>query len=247
MPIKILVNGATGKMGSITVETLQNTPDFQVVGQTGRYDNLATAIATSGAQVVVDFSIATAALTSIETIIAAGAHPVVGTSGLLKNQIVQLQAQCEKLQLGGLIAPNFSLGAVLMMKQAQELAKYFPAIEIIEMHHDRKLDSPSGTAMRAAEMLNAKRQIFHPNLVRRAEHEVVPGSRGAFYQDINIHAIRLPGTLAHLQIIFGSNGETVTFRHDSLNRECFMPGVVLACKKVLGLKSLVYGLENILD
>lgn len=243
MTIRVLVNGANGKMGQLAVQTLSNNPDFKVVGMTGRGHDLATEIKESQAQVVVDFTNADAVLKNIEIIIAAGVHPVIGSTGLVKDQVKKLQKKCADLKLGGIIAPNFSLGAVLTMKHAQEIAKYFPNVEIIEMHHDGKLDSPSGTAVRTAELL-AEARTAQPN--KQNTREVIPGARGANYQDIPIHAIRLPGLVAHLQIIFGNSGETVTLRHDSIDRQCFMPGVVLSCKKVVELKELVYGLENVL-
>lgn len=244
MSIRVLVNGASGKMGQAIVKTLSNHPDFIVVAQTGRQHNLATEIKQSQAQVVVDVTHSDVALTNLTTIIDAGAHPVMGTSGLLKEQIEKIQARAAELKLGGIIAPNFSLGAVLMMKCAEQIAKYFPSVEIIEMHHDGKLDSPSGTAVRTAEMLAAARQ--HIPVLPNHTRETVPGARGANYQAIPIHSIRLPGLIAHQQVLFGGLGETLTIRHDSIDRESFMAGVVLACQKVISLQQLVLGLENIL-
>jgi len=241
--IRILVNGAHGKMGQLTVNTLSKHADFNVVGETGRGYDLATAIKNSTPDVVIDFTSAEVVLENTKTIIDCGARPVIGTSGLLAKNVADLQELCVKKKLGGIIAPNFSVGAVLVMKHAQEIAKYFPEVEIIEMHHRDKLDSPSGTAVRTAELL-AQARTSIPNAPKL--RETVAGARGANYQNIPIHAVRLPGFVAHQQIIFGSMGETLTLRHDSIDRQAFMPGVILACKKVLELKSLVYGLENIL-
>lgn len=242
MTIRILINGASGKMGQFTVKTIQSDAQFNLVGQLNHTHDLSAEIKKTQPQVVVDFTNANVALKNVETIIDAGVHPVIGTSGLTKDHVKKLEERCEKLKLGGIIAPNFSLGAVLMMKQAQEIAKYFPHIEIIEMHHDRKLDSPSGTAMRTAELL----ATYANSHSTQSTNETVKGARGAQYQNIPIHAIRLPGLVAHQQIIFGGQGETLTIRHDSIDRECFMPGVVLACKKVMELNRLVYGLEHVL-
>lgn len=244
MSIRILVNGANGKMGQITVQTLTQHSNFTVVGTTGRGDNLAEEIKKSKAQVVVDLTNADVVLKNIQTIIEAGAHPVIGTSGLVKEQIIKLQEQCTKLKLGGLIVPNFSVGAVLMMKCAKEIAKYFPNVEIIEMHHDGKLDSPSGTAVRTAEMI-AEARVNNPSIPLNVR-ETIPGARGACYQQTPIHAVRLAGMVAHQQVIFGSLGETLTIRHDAIDRQCFMAGMLLACNKVSELKTLVYGLEHIL-
>lgn len=245
MSMPILINGADGKMGQMTVNAFRNHPEFCIVKQTGRNDNLIDEIKTSGAEIVIDFTNAESVFTNSLAIIEAGAHPVIGTSGLTQDQITKLQKRCADLKLGGIIAPNFSLGAVLMMKYAQEIAKYFPDVEIIEMHHDGKLDSPSGTAVRTAELIASARHNTHPN--PKKIRETIPGARGASYQTIPIHAIRLPGLVAHQQILFGGVGETLTIKHDTIDRQCFMPGIILACQKVTGLNKLVVGLEQILS
>lgn len=244
MAISVLVNGAFGKMGELAVKMFNNHPDFCLVGSLGRQDNLAAEIINKKAKIVVDLTNAEVVFKNTQTIIEAGAHPVIGTTGLTQNQISLLQKQCHDLKLGGIIAPNFSLGAVLMMKQAQEIAKFFPQVEIIEMHHDGKLDAPSGTAVYTAEMLSTSRKFFSDK--KKDLRETIPGSRGASYNDIPIHAIRLPGLVAHQQIIFGGSGETLTLRHDTIDRQCFMPGLLLACQKVIEMHELVYGLEKIL-
>ncbi len=243
MSIRVLINGANGRMGKASVAAITADPELELVGTTSRGDDLANAIKKSHAEVVVDFTNAEAVQESTRTIIAANAHPVIGTSGLLMPQIVEFQAACKKAQLGGIIAPNFSLGAVLLMKHAQEIAKYFSHVEIIEMHHDGKLDSPSGTALRTAEMLAVN---FKPAQTTKKTKETIPGARGAMHHQIPIHSVRLPGLVAHEQVIFGDTGETLTLRHDSIDRIAFMPGVRLACKKVVTLKELVYGLEHVL-
>lgn len=245
MPIKILVNGAFGRMGQMTVKAISETPHFQLVGQTGREYDLKQAILDSQADVVIDFTHPSSVFKNTSTIIEAGARPVIGTTGLTSEQIKQLQESCSKLKVGGIIAPNFSLGAVLMMKYAKEIVKLMPHVEIIEMHHDNKAESPSGTAMRTAEMLaHAMADVNQPE---KTTIESVAGARGANYHHIPIHSIRLPGLLAHQQILFGNTGETLTLRHDSIDRQCFMPGVCLACEKVVKMDKLVYGLEEILS
>lgn len=244
MPIKVLVNGAFGRMGQMTTKAINEHPLLELVGQTGREYDLSKAIVDSQAQVVVDFTHPEAVFNNACLIIANGAHPVIGTSGLSLSQIQQLQEQCATLSRGGIVAPNFSLGAVLMMKYAKEIIRYLPEVEIIEMHHAGKLDSPSGTALRTAEMLHEARHLT--SQVPKQTKENVPGARGALYHDIPIHAIRLPGLLAHQEIMFGGHGETLTLRHDSIDRQAFMPGVCLACERVVTLKHLVYGLEEIL-
>lgn len=244
MPIKILVNGSFGRMGQMTVKAINEHPNLELAGQTGREYDLRSAIKDSNAQVVVDFTHPDSVFNNLTTIIEAGAHPVIGTTGLTAEQIQTFQAQCEKLKLGGIIAPNFSLGAVLMMKYAKEIVKYLPHVEIIEMHHDNKVDSPSGTALYSAELMAGAMQAI--NQPAKPSRETIPGARGANHRGIPIHAVRLPGLLAHEQIIFGDTGETLTLRHDSIDRECFMPGVCLACERVVKLERLVYGLEEVL-
>lgn len=244
MGIRVLVNGAFGRMGQMVTKAIENHPSLELAGQIGREYDLAKSIKDSNADVVVDFTHPGAVMKNTQTIIECGARPVVGTSGLKPDDVKALKKQCDAAKLGGLIAPNFSLGAVLVMKYAREMAKYMPNMEIIEMHHDAKVDSPSGSAMRAAEMLAEGTKHANPNAL--SMHETIPGARGASMFNIPIHAVRLPGMLAHLQILFGNQGESVTLRHDSLDRQCFMPGVCLGCEKVMTLDHLVYGLEEIL-
>lgn len=244
MPIKVLVNGAFGRMGQMTTKAISSHPGLELVGQTGREYDLKKSIKDSGAQVVVDFTDTDSVFTNTVAIIEAGARPVIGTSGLMAEQITQLQKLCADAKRGGIVAPNFSLGAVLMMKYAKEIAKYMSHVEIIEMHHNGKLDSPSGTAMRTAELIAENCKTINENTIET--RETVAGARGANYHGIPIHAIRLPGLLAHQQIIFGDTGETLTLRHDSIDRLCFMPGVCVACEKVMTLDRLIYGLEEIL-
>lgn len=231
-------------MGQITVKTISSNPKFELVGQTGREYDLKKAIKDSKAKVVIDFTYPDQVFANASTIIDLGVHPVIGTSGLTQDQVQTLKKRCAEKKLGGLIAPNFSIGAVLMLKYAKEIVKYLPNVEIIEMHHAEKVDSPSATAIRTAEMISeAAKEV---NTSQKTTRETIPGARGATYRNIPIHAVRLPGLLAHEEIIFGSTGETLTLRHDSIDRECFMPGVCLACETVMTLDHLVYGLEEIL-
>ena len=174
-----------------------------------------------------------------------GVRPVVGTTGFTEENLITLQKMCEDKGLGCIIAPNFALGAVLMMKFSQMAAKYFNDVEIIELHHDQKLDAPSGTAVKTAELIREVRESKeqgHPN-----EKEIIPGARGANIDGMRIHSVRLPGLIAHQQVMFGSDGQMLTLRHDSFNRESFMSGVKLAVENVMKLDVLVYGLENIIE
>ena len=243
MPARIIVNGAQGKMGILACETLDNHPDFQLVAALGRGDHLQNAIIDNKADIVVDLTRADCAYENSLTIINNGAHPVIGTSGLIDEQIQHLVLLSAEKKLGGIIVPNFSISAVLMMQFAAQAAAYLTEVEIIEAHHQQKLDAPSGTALKTAEMIAAARRGKKNQLVLK---ELVPGARGGLHHDINIHSLCLPGILARQQIIFGSKGETLTITHDSIDRASFMPGLVLACQGVQQLKTLYYGLEHLL-
>lgn len=243
MAICVIVNGALGKMGEETCKAIKNDPEFFLAGKACKNDNLSAMVKSTQAQVVVDFTNAHCAYHNACVIIEAGAHPVIGTTGFSAEQIHDLTQRCAQKKLGGIIAPNFSLGAVLMMKYARDCAHYLPNVEIIEMHHDEKIDAPSGTAIKTAEMIAETRAKSTSRVI---EKELLTGARGGIAHDIHIHSVRLPGLVAHQAVIFGNRGETLTIRHDMLHRQAAMAGVILACKKVFELKTLVYGLENIL-
>lgn len=244
MAIRVLVNGAKGRMGQMVVQTVRQDAALELVATTDLGDDLPKVIAESKAQVVVDFTTAAAAFANAQKVIAAGVHPVIGTSGLQQEQVATLQAQCKEKQLGGLIAPNFAIGAVLMMRFAAEAAKHMPYVEIIETHHDGKADAPSGTAIKTAEMIAKVRPT--PPALKVVSEEVLPGARGTKGYPVPIHSVRLPGHVAHQEVILGGLGESLRIRHDSISRESFMPGVVFGIKKVVGLKELIYGLEHLL-
>jgi 4-hydroxy-tetrahydrodipicolinate reductase len=218
--------------------------DMAVVGETDLGDDLEAAIRASGARVVVDFTIPNCAAENTRTILEAGAHPVVGTTGFRGEDIEELTKLAVRLERGGLIAPNFAIGAVLLMKFAAEAARYLPAVEIVELHHDRKKDAPSGTALRTADLIREANPA--PALPAVDDVETVSGCRGGRYRGLPIHSVRLPGFVAHEEVIFGGLGQVLTLRHDSIDRKSFMPGVVLAVRKVPRLKTLVHGLEALL-
>jgi 4-hydroxy-tetrahydrodipicolinate reductase len=217
--IKVLVNGAKGKMGSETVRAVQKEADYELVGQTDFGDNLAAIIKHSGAEVVVDFTIPMAVMENVRIILNSGAHGVIGTTGITEEDLREIRALCEKNKVNCLVAPNFTISAILMMRFAKEAIKHMPQAEIIEMHHEAKIDKPSGTALKTAHLLG---------------------------KSIPIHSVRLPGLVAHQEVIFGGLGQTLTIRYDSISRESFMPGVILAISKIKELKGLVYGLEHLL-
>ncbi len=169
---------------------------------------------------------------------------MVGTTGFTTEEITDLIELSREKNLGGLIAPNFAIGAVLLMQFAAQAAKYFPNVEIIELHHDKKKDAPSGTAVKTAELISQVRQPQEQGAAD--EEESLPGARGANYQGMHIHSVRLPGLVAHQEVIFGSQGEGLTLRHDSYDRVSFMTGVNLGVKEVVKRHELVYGLEHLL-
>lgn len=241
MTIKVLVNGAFGQMGKEAVLAIQADPELELVGSLGRLDDLSTMIRTSGAQVVVDLTTPQVVYDNTKTIIAANAHPVIGTTGLSQEQIIVLKKQCARQRLGGVIAPNFSLAAVLMMQFAAEAAKLLPDVEIIELHHPRKIDAPSGTAIKTAEKIAAAKDSM-----TSFSSEKSSAARGAMHLGVPIHSVRLPGLVAHQMVLFGGLHETLTLRHDSMHRASYMPGLLLACKRVITLQTLVYGMEHLL-
>lgn len=244
MSTRVIVNGAHGKMGLLACAALQAHPDFDLVAGLGREDDLVGTIGKTHAEVVVDLTRADCVYENSLAIINSGAHPVIGSSGLQDTQIEYLQQMCQEKSLGGIIAPNFSIAACLMMRFAGEAAAFFSEVEIIEAHHQQKLDAPSGTALKTAEMIAHARKSPRNELPLR---ELIPGARGGTHQQVNIHSLRLPGILARQQVIFGSLGETLTISHDSMDRASFMPGVILACQRVLTIKRLYYGLEHLLS
>lgn len=237
--IKVIVNGARGRMGQEAVKAIQQQPTLQLIAETGKNDTLADVIHKFEAQVVVDFTTPKNVYDTTQIILQAGAHPVVGTTGFTPEQISALQQQCLTLKRGAIIAPNFSIAAVLMMKAAVQIAAYYPHAEIIELHHEKKLDAPSGTACKTAELIQQARS-------QPAAETVSPESRGKLYCGIPIHSVRLPGIVANQEVIFGGEGETLRIRHDTISRSCFMPGVILSINKVINLTQLVYGLENLI-
>jgi 4-hydroxy-tetrahydrodipicolinate reductase len=274
-PIRVVVSGAKGKMGLALLKTLAKTPHIQLVGAVTRTvsgqetvrDLLGTTashqsipIETSLREVLqrekpdvcVDLTCPDVVFENTMTIIETGCRPVIGTTGLSAEQLDSLRQVLLNHQLGGMVIPNFAIGAVLMMKFAQMASQYFDHAEIIELHHNQKADAPSGTALKTAEMM--RDAIKNPDgnarfgATNAAEHEQLVGARGATIGDsnIHIHSIRLPGHLAHQEVLFGSPGQRLSIRHDTMDRDCFMSGVVLCIEKVMLLEGLTYGLENLL-
>lgn len=241
--LNVGVIGAAGRMGSEACRTIEAENDLDLVARIIRGDPLDNLVA-SGAEVAVELTTPNSVHDNTRFCIENGIHTVVGATGLTDAQLHELDEVADSKGVGVIVVPNFALGAVLMMHLAQQAAKYFDWAEIIERHHERKLDAPSGTAMRTADLMSAARD--EPWSAHEGR-ESVEGVRGGEHNGVKIHSLRLPGSVAHQEVIFGGTGETLTIRHDSLDRSSFMPGIVLAIRKVSGLRGVTVGLENLLD
>lgn len=254
--IRVAVAGACGKMGREVVRAVTAEPDMTVAaaidplhaGETVEgvrvTADLRDAITASSPDVLVDFTRPEAVLENVRTAALAGVDCVVGTTGVAVEAFEEIVAQAPEGTCV-FVAPNFAIGAVLMMRFAQEAARYLPHVEIVELHHDRKADAPSGTALRTAERIAQARSAV-PAAPGR-ETEVADGARGAVVAGVTVHSVRLPGLVAHQEVIFGGQGQTLTIRHDSIDRTSFMPGVVLAVRTVRQRAGLIVGLEEILE
>jgi 4-hydroxy-tetrahydrodipicolinate reductase len=246
MAIRIAVVGAKGRMGQEVCRAIKGDKDLELVAEIDLNDSLTSALE-SKADVIVDFTNAAAAVKTAEFAITNGIHLVIGTTGFDKENLNQIRNSLAKSpKTGVLVAPNFAISAVLMMQFAATAAKYFESAEIIEFHHPEKLDAPSGTAMRTAEMMTDSRSAANRAPMPDKTSRSIPGARGGKVGDIPVHSIRMAGMVAHQEVIFGEMGETLTIRHDSLDRSGYMPGVLIACKEVSKHPGLNIGLENYL-
>ncbi len=259
--VDVLVTGAGGRMGREVVKAVTESDGMRVVaavdpgcpdvsisdGACGEYicrSDLAEAIRETSPDVMVDFTRPDVVEDNLRTALAAGVDCVVGTTGISTETLSEI-AQTAPSGTCLFVAPNFAIGAVLMMQFAAQAARYLPHVEIIELHHDRKLDAPSGTAIRTAGLIAAAREETPVSPGR--ETEVADGARGAILDGISVHSVRLPGLVAHQEVLFGGQGQTLSIRHDSIDRTSFMPGVVLAARRVGALSGLVIGLESLLE
>jgi 4-hydroxy-tetrahydrodipicolinate reductase len=262
--IKVAVIGAAGRMGTEVLRTVGQEPGLEIVAAIDRekvgvncrefaggrapdlavVDKLGVALDNTKADVLIDFSHGSGAAQHADSAVKRGVSPVIGATGLNDADLKEIALRCKETGVPGMYVPNFAIGAVLMMRFAELASKWMPDCEIIELHHDRKEDAPSGTAMRTAELINEARQ-GSPTRKPRATIKV-EGARGGTYKDVTIHSVRLPGFLAHQQVIFGRHGEILTLRHDSMDRASFMQGVALAAKEVKKLQGFVVGLDKIL-
>lgn len=263
--IRVAVTGASGRMGREVVKMVLQDEGLTLAAaispSTGPVDagtlvglspcgivvqaDLETALKDANADVVVDFTVPHAAYGNASLSIAYGARPIIGTTGLTPEQMTELDELCKEKGIGALVAPNFSIGAILMMKFAAQAAKYMPHVEIIEYHGDQKLDAPSGTSIKTAELISEARQELRQG--NSNEKEVIEGARGGYYNGFRIHSVRLPGVFAQQEVVFGGYGQTLKIRHDSYERAGYMPGVAVACKKVMTYSGLIYGFEHLMD
>ena len=270
-PIPVVVNGAAGKMGREVIKAIAQAPDLTLVGAVDKnpahlgedvgevvgcgavevpiVNDLQSALLMASQEkqlsVMVDFTHPDSVYENVRSAIAYGVRPVVGTTGLSPEKIQDLAEFAEKASTGCLIIPNFSIGMVLLQQAAIQASQYFDHVEIIELHHNQKADAPSGTAIQTAQLLAEMGKSFNPPTV--TETEKLAGARGSLADEgIRIHSIRLPGLIAHQEVIFGAAGQIYTLRHDTSDRSCYMPGVLLSIRKIIQLQSLVYGLEKIL-
>ncbi len=271
-PIPVVINGATGKMGREAVKAVEAAEDLVLFGAVARRREwegqdigeicgigaidvpvttdleglLCLASQEREVPVVVDLTHPDCIYENVRKAIAYGVRPVVGTTGLTPDQLQELGEFAEKAGVGVLVVPNFSIGMVLLMQAAVQASRFYDHVEIIELHHDQKADAPSGTALKTAQTLAELGKTFNPPKVK--ETESMAGARGALGpENIRIHSVRLPGLVAHEEVLFGSPGEIYTLRHDAMDRGCYMPGVLHCIRRVRQLSGLVYGLDKVLD
>ena len=245
--IPVAVLGAKGRMGSTVCDAVHEADDLQLVATVDVGDSL-SALADAGARVAVDFTHPEAVMGNLRWCIENGVHAVVGTTGFDDERIAEVRSWLgESLSVGVAIVPNFGIGAVLMMAFAEKAARYYESVEIIELHHPRKADAPSGTSQHTARRIAAARRDAGLGEMPDATSSGIEGARGADVDGVPVHAVRLSGLVAHQEVLFGGHGETLTIRHDSLDRASFMPGVLLAVREIGSRPGLTVGLDSLLD
>jgi len=262
--IRVVVSGAAGRMGRAAVRAISRESDMRLVAALGRQSALGrdageaagagaigVAISTdvhaalaASPDVLVEFAPGAPAAAHARAALDVGVRPVIGSSGLSAADLDALRTLAAQRRLGAIVAPNFAIGAILMMEFARTAARFLPHVEIIELHHDRKRDAPSGTAVKTAQLIAEVRGDAPQPPVQ--EEELVAGARGGLAGGVRVHSVRLPGLGAHQEVIFGGPGQTLRIRHDSLNEESFMPGLLLSIRRVRELEGLAYGLEHLL-
>ncbi|MCH7626216.1 MAG: 4-hydroxy-tetrahydrodipicolinate reductase [Chloroflexi bacterium] len=260
MAINVVVHGVLGKMGQQVLDAVTNESGLQPVGgadiaaaagsislpdRSGEIPiSSSLADVLDGADVVVDFTNAEGAMSVMRTAAARKVNVVVGSTGLAEEHIAEAESLANEHSVGIIVAPNFALGAVLMIHLAKEAARFFDYADLVETHHEAKIDSPSGTALAIARA--AVEGKGGPFIAPKSEKELIVGARGAVYDGVSVHSARMPGRVAHHELVFGTLGQTLTIRHDSINRESFMPGVMMAVKEVVNRTGLTVGLDKIM-
>ncbi|MBM9619000.1 4-hydroxy-tetrahydrodipicolinate reductase [Streptomyces zhihengii] len=245
--LRVAVLGARGRIGSEAVRAVEAADDMELVGALGRGDKLESLV-DSGAEVVVELTTPASVMGNLDFCVRHGIHAVVGTTGWTDERLAQLDTSLAASPgTGVLIAPNFSIGAVLTMAFAQQAARYFESVEVVELHHPNKVDAPSGTATRTAQLIAAARAQAGLAAQPDATVTALDGARGADVDGVPVHAVRLRGLLAHQEVLLGGEGETLTIRHDSLHHSSFMPGILLGVRRVTSAPGLTFGLEHFLD
>ncbi|WP_405611481.1 4-hydroxy-tetrahydrodipicolinate reductase [Streptomyces sp. NBC_01511] len=245
--LRVAVLGAKGRIGSEAVRAVEAADDLELVAALGRGDKLET-LADTGVQVAVELTTPTAVMGNLDFLVRHGIHAVVGTTGWTDDRLTQLRTVLAgSPETGVLIAPNFSIGAVLTMRFAQAAARYFESAEVVELHHPNKADAPSGTATRTAQLIAAARAEAGSAPQPDATVTALDGARGADVDGVPVHSVRLRGLLAHQEVLLGAEGETLTIRHDSLHHSSFMPGILLGVRQVVRTPGLTFGLEHFLD
>jgi 4-hydroxy-tetrahydrodipicolinate reductase len=245
---KVAVLGAKGRVGSEVVQAVQAAHDLELVAALDVEDDVATALAESAAEVAVDFTHPDAVMDNLRTCVSAGVHAVVGTTGWDDGRLATVRGWLDRApDVGVLIAPNFGIAAVLMMQFAVQAARFFPSVEIVELHHAGKADAPSGTARRTAQMVAAARHQAGVGPAPDATSSALPGARGADVDGVPVHAVRLAGLVAHQEVLLAGDGESLTIRHDTYDRSSFTPGVLLGVRTIATRPGLTVGLEHLLD
>ncbi|MFD6434573.1 4-hydroxy-tetrahydrodipicolinate reductase [Streptomyces venezuelae] len=245
--LRVAVIGAKGRIGSEAVKAVEAAEDMELVAALGRGDKL-DSLTEAGAQVAVELTHPDAVMDNLDFCVRHGIHSVVGTTGWTDERLAQLRTSlAASPETGVLIAPNFSIGAVLTMKFAQIAAPYFESVEVIELHHPNKADAPSGTATRTAQLIAEARREAGGAPQPDATTTALDGARGADVDGVPVHSVRLRGLLAHQEVLLGGEGETLTVRHDSLHHSSFMPGILLGARRVVSTPGLTFGLEHFLD
>ncbi|MFD9245966.1 4-hydroxy-tetrahydrodipicolinate reductase [Streptomyces sp. NPDC059556] len=245
--LRVAVLGAQGRIGSEAVRAVEAAEDMELVAALGRGDKLERLVE-ADAQVVVELTTPASVMENLDFCVRHGMHAVVGTTGWTEERLAQLRTWlAASPETGVLIAPNFSIGAVLTMKFAQLAAPYFESVEVVELHHPHKVDAPSGTATRTAQLIAAARAGAGLGAQPDATATALDGARGADVDGVRVHSVRLSGLLAHQEVLLGGEGETLTVRHDSLHHSSFMPGILLGARRVPSTPGLTFGLEHFLD